>query len=468
MVNFDCNRKNKYILLKVWLSFDVEVVREPMQFIRNKFSPVRRSENNRESHHVQTDLAVAGSRNGAAAQSSTGASDQETATGRQPNTRPDDFSSDADSPVHLPMGIEPGIVNEKKWQGLNELDPDELYPHEIHGEPAAARQSQFESPALSMHARVGSSKDAAENRSEGRQPSFRNSEVEVPSSITNRDSLNISPADPRIDRFENFRRIQENPRSMPTNTTQFPRFPTGDDFAHFISMKICSDEVDDPVERIIIYLHHYGGNEASLEQLARRLRRKLPSSAYILLRGPHSVRLENGGYSWADPQGHKAASGQEYKLLFDTSRLLLEHITDGLISRCKFKPKNIMILGHRQGGSAALATVASWNEEKFGVGGVISIGGPLPEDFPLPSAPKAKTSALVLLAANRDMKSRSLRGIKKTFEVVDVETRSGAHDTIPEAEELKAISDFFAHRFDREEWERQAIVSFGKYNFHSR
>lgn len=123
-------------------------------------------------------------------------------------------------------------------------------------------------------------------------------------------------------------------------------------------------------------------------------------------------------------------------------------------------PSNIMILGHCQGGMAALAMVGLWDEVEFG--GVISIGGPLPPDVQLPSAVKAKTPALILRAELGDINPSALNRIKETFVTVDVETREGAHDTVPDQNALRPILDFFAHRFHREEWEKQAIVSFGE------
>lgn len=110
---------------------------------------------------------------------------------------------------------------------------------------------------------------------------------------------------------------------------------------------------------------------------------------------------------------------------------------------------------------AALAMVASWNETEFG--GVISIGGSLPSHVELPQTVKAVTPALILRARLGAIHGSAFERIKNTFLTVDVETREGAHDTIPETPDaLRPILEFFAHRFHREEWEKEAIVSFGE------
>lgn len=204
-----------------------------------------------------------------------------------------------------------------------------------------------------------------------------------------------------------------------------------------------------------MYLHQQGGNEASLETLARRLKRALPKSAYLLIRGVEPVPSRSNGYHWADPQ-----SEWDEGFLNASSRLLT--VIKGLISKCNIMPSNIMILGHSQGGMAALAMVASY--DGIELGGVISIEGPLPSYVQLPSTVKAQTPALILRAKLLgDIDPSALQRIKDTFVTVDVGTRDGAHDTKPDTPDvLRPILDFFAHRFHREEWEKQAIVSFGE------
>lgn len=254
---------------------------------------------------------------------------------------------------------------------------------------------------------------------------------------------------------QNFDILRRSQGEIPSKSIGSPCLPIKADFHPSISLLISPDELDEPLEYLIIYLHQFGGNEASLEILARRLKRRLPNSAYILIRGVEPAPSQINGYHWADPQT------QTKEGFLNASRsLLTDVIKNVLISKCSIMPSNIMILGHCQGGMAALATVASWDGIEFG--GVISIGGPLPSYVQLPSEVEAKTPALILRAALGDINPSALKRIKDTFVNVDVETREGAHDTIPDQDALKPILDFFAHRFHRAEWGKQAIVSFGE------
>lgn len=223
-----------------------------------------------------------------------------------------------------------------------------------------------------------------------------------------------------------------------------PRLPTQADFSPPISLIISQEEPDEPIEHIIIYLHEIGGDELSLkelEKLAQRLKKRLPRSAYLIIRNVQSYREDSK--SPEDEESVKA--------------LLTNVINRVLISKCNFTPSNIMLVGRCQGGMTALATAALWYRTEFG--GVISIGGSLPSLTRLPPEVKAKTPALIL----RGTHPSALQRIKETFVTVDVDTRGGADDTLPATkEDLRPILDFFAHRFHREEWKKQAIVSFGE------
>lgn len=290
------------------------------------------------------------------------------------------------------------------------------------------------------------------------QPHTLNGNLQVDTSLSPAPTpRNLSPASHLKQKFENLREKQKELRLKSDGT---PRLPTRDDFPHSVSIKIIPNAIDEPLEHIIILLHQYSGTEEFLESLAMRLNKRQPNSAYVLLRGVEPVEPGNCGYHWADSQSHHDVGFSK------TSEIILtDVIRNGLVSKCNFDPRNVMLLGHCQGGMAALATAASW--DAIELGGVISIGGPMPVYAQLPAAVKAKTPALIYHAELGDVIPSALHQIKENFMYVDSETRSGAHDTIPESEdELKPILAFFAHRLEREEWEKQAIMSFGLH--HSR
>ena len=236
-----------------------------------------------------------------------------------------------------------------------------------------------------------------------------------------------------------------------------PRTPLPADFPRVLSMKIVNSV--QPVESCIILMHNLASSEASLERHVEVLRSKQPQSAFILLRGVQLIEPGNSGYHWAD------ANGMMGEGFIRTSRVILEDIIrDGLIAKCGFPPRDIVVLGHGQGGMAALAAIACWNSIEFG--GVVSFGGPMPGYAQLPLNVKAKTVALIYGATHGDITPSALQQIKENFSFTDHHISPSGYDTVPVSDkEIAPLLEFFAHRLKREEWKRQAVISFGK-NFH--
>ena len=261
--------------------------------------------------------------------------------------------------------------------------------------------------------------------------------------------------------FDYLRQIQE--RIPPSGNNGVPRDPTPQDFPKSISLTIVPRVTEKPVEHVVVLLHDFAGTEITLEDFAKRLRDGQPETAFILLRGVAPVSIGNSGHNWADPSSdwNGSFSGAGRKILIDV-------IKHGLISECGFQPRNIILLGHGQGGMAALATVAAC--DKIELGGVITVGGPMPACAQLPEDVKAKTPALVLRRELGDIDAPVLQRLRDNFVSLDVSTLPGVHNTIPEEQvEIKPVLDFFTHRLCREEWTQQAILSFGRQpNFDSR
>ena len=211
-----------------------------------------------------------------------------------------------------------------------------------------------------------------------------------------------------------------------------------------------------PVESCIILLHNLADNEASLEEHVQTLKGKQPESAFILLRGLQPIEPGNSGYHWAD------ANGTVDEGFINTSRVILgDIIQDGLMARCGFQPRDIVVLGHGQGGMAALAAIACWNCIEFG--GVVSFGGPMPKYVQLPLNVKAKTPALIYGVARGDITPTVLRQIRKVFSFTNHHIPASEHDTVPLSdEEMAPLLEFFAHRLRREDGRRQTVISLGK------
>ena len=258
----------------------------------------------------------------------------------------------------------------------------------------------------------------------------------------------------RVAEFDHLRQIQG--RIPPSGNDGVPRDPTQEDFPKSISLTVVPRATEKPVEHAVVLLHDFAGTEKTLEPLATRLRNRQPETAFILLRGVAPVPTWNSGH-------HSAGSSNDWSETFPGAchRILADVVKTGLINECGFQPRNIVLLGHGQGGMAALATAAAF--DKIELGGVVTIGGPLPAYAQLPENIKAKTPALVLRRDLGDIDAPALQRLRDNFVSLDVSTQPGVGNTIPEEQaEVQPLIDFLAHRLSREEWTQQAILSFGR------
>ena len=143
-----------------------------------------------------------------------------------------------------------------------------------------------------------------------------------------------------------------------------------------------------------------------------------------------------------------------------TEQIGLEVIKDVLIKKCGFKPRDIALVGHDQGGSAALAVAAAcW---KVQYGGVVSIGGRLPSDFPdqFPKEDRCPTNVLLLGGKLGDVDDKEVDRINTTFAGITNARKAGTSDDFDDIEDLE-LKGFLAHHLWREEWTKEAVVTFG-------
>ena len=118
-------------------------------------------------------------------------------------------------------------------------------------------------------------------------------------------------------------------------------------------------------------------------------------------------------------------------------------IEKGLVSKCGFKHREIMFLGFGQGAMAAIAAATSMTEE---LGGIISIGGPIPASCK--HAKSLTTPILVLGGSSNTLITRTaLTDLKASFQNVEYHKWSKAGDSMPQnREEMLPIMRFFARR----------------------
>ncbi|KAL9594992.1 MAG: hypothetical protein Q9219_006720 [cf. Caloplaca sp. 3 TL-2023] len=139
----------------------------------------------------------------------------------------------------------------------------------------------------------------------------------------------------------------------------------------------------------------------------------------------------------------------DYDTGFDkSSRVIREEIIEKvLIQECAYEPRNILLLGFGQGGMAALAAVLASKTE---LGGLVSIGGPLPSGIShsAGTGDKNKTPVIVLGGSSQSLIMQSaLVSLKQAFQVVEYVKWPRAGDSMPRnREEILPIMKFFARR----------------------
>lgn len=256
----------------------------------------------------------------------------------------------------------------------------------------------------------------------------------------------------------NFEKLRELHRDVPHAGENIRRLPTRADFPSSISLQIVPEHTRKDVEHVVVLLHSMGGSELSLKRLALDLNQEHPETSFLLLRGLETVPSSNNGYHWADTAGE-----WDDGFLKASETILMKVIKASLISKCGFAPRDILIIGHGQGGMAAMAIAALWNDVELG--GVVSIEGPLPSYIKSDSTKRIKTPILAIGGSLGYLSSdRALDYIKARFICVDTCILDGVHDNVPDPKKewTKPLVDFLAHRLRREEWDKQAVLSFGK------
>jgi predicted esterase len=131
---------------------------------------------------------------------------------------------------------------------------------------------------------------------------------------------------------------------------------------------------------------------------------------------------------------------------FKTSSKVLKDLIDVLMGKCHFPARNILFLGFGQGGMAALAAVVAEELRAVEMGGVVSIGGPLPAS--ITTSTKAKTPLLVCGGSRSSQITRSsVDRLKTAFTDVEYVKWDKPEDSMMRnREEMLPVMKFFARR----------------------
>ena len=176
----------------------------------------------------------------------------------------------------------------------------------------------------------------------------------------------------------------------------------------------------------------------------------LPETACISVQAPNPLPFDLGGFHWGDDLIFDQNTGDmdtDTGFKKSTKLILQDIIREGLMSKCGYKAREIMIFGFGQGGMVGLQAAAELEDDELG--GVISIGGILSLSLPLKALEKKNKTPILICKGSRGSAvtdSASTR-LKDTFEFVEIKEWKKNGDGMPSnREEMLPIMQFFARR----------------------
>ncbi|KAI9780509.1 MAG: hypothetical protein M1835_004469 [Candelina submexicana] len=227
------------------------------------------------------------------------------------------------------------------------------------------------------------------------------------------------------------------------------RLPAASDFASWLQLAIIPPPASQAPTNILLLFHGLGDTNSSFTSLGQNL--SLPETACISLQAPTPLPFDLGGYHWGDDIIFDQTSGKmDVDTGFEKVKKVIgdEVIQKGLVGQCGYQTREIFMLGFGQGGMAALAAAASLSSSaSLELGGVVSIGGPLPSTIDAASK-TAKTPILILGGSSNSLITASnVTRLKGVFESVQYKQWSKAGDGMPSnPEQMLPIMQFFASR----------------------
>jgi predicted esterase len=195
-------------------------------------------------------------------------------------------------------------------------------------------------------------------------------------------------------------------------------------------------------------MHGLGDTNASFTKLGQQL--NLPETACIALQAPNGMLFDIGGHNWGDDLVMDQSTGEmDIDTGFKAStRLVLDSvIREGLIGRCGYKAREIVIFGFAQGGMAGLQAAAELVGDELG--GVVSIGAGLSLSPPLKALEKKSKTPVLICKASRESKvtDSTVAKLKGAFEYVEIkEWKRKGDGMMSNREEMLPIMQFFARR----------------------
>jgi predicted esterase len=224
------------------------------------------------------------------------------------------------------------------------------------------------------------------------------------------------------------------------------RLPNPIDFSPDTAVIIPPPSCARPPCNVVLFLHGLGDSAASFSAFPRAL--NLPESLCISLQGPTPLPFDLGGFHWGDDILFDQGTGtMDFDAGFNkATHMITRVLREVLMESCGYSAGEIMLFGFGQGAMAALASAATLDVE---LGGIISVGGPLPGSVTRSGTAKAKSPVIVLGGSSQSLvgKPAVMEKLKDTFENIQYCKWKKAGDTIPQnREEVLPIMQFFARR----------------------
>ncbi|PVI04374.1 phospholipase/Carboxylesteras-like protein [Periconia macrospinosa] len=225
------------------------------------------------------------------------------------------------------------------------------------------------------------------------------------------------------------------------------RLPSKEDFPSSVNLSITPPPNSQQAVNVLILLHGLGDRNASFTKLGQQL--SLPETACIAIQAPNPLPFDLGGFHWGDDLIFDQKTGEmDMDTGFKTSTKLVLNtiIKEGLMEKCGYKAREIMIFGYAQGAMVGLQVAAEYDGE---LGGVVSVGGILSLSVPLKALDKKSRTPIIVCKAARGsaVTDGAVSRLKDAFEFVEVKEWRRNGDGMPSnRDEMMPIMQFFARR----------------------
>ncbi|KAL9054112.1 MAG: hypothetical protein Q9162_004369 [Coniocarpon cinnabarinum] len=227
---------------------------------------------------------------------------------------------------------------------------------------------------------------------------------------------------------------------------QTPKLPVEDDFPSKCVVKIYPAGDGKPAANAILMLHGLGDSAANFAVLGQRM--NLPETVTVAIQGPAALPFDLGGYHWGDDiTFDQATSHMDIDTGFSKSATVVRQVIDRvLVEACGFQRRRIHVFGLGQGGMVALSVAQLLADEELG--GVVSLGGPLPAENSNRNQTKSPTPVLVAHGSSQTAVTiNAAKMLKAAFATVKFHRWDRSGDGMPSnRQEMLPVMQFLAQR----------------------